>query len=126
LHHKFNAGVCLFRLKKYEEAIPVFQESQRDPKFRSQAAVYLGRAFHEAGFPDEAVDTLKTAIDEYQIKGDDKSKNMYYWYGRSLESKGDADAALKAYSQVAQWDFNFLDVQQRIKKLRNERKNPPA
>ena len=27
-------------------------------------------------------------------------------------------AAAKAYSQVAQWNFNYSDVQQRIKKLR--------
>jgi hypothetical protein len=27
-------------------------------------------------------------------------------------------AAIKAYSQVAQWDFNYRDVQGRIRRLR--------
>jgi hypothetical protein len=43
---------------------------------------------------------------------------MYYWYARALEEQGDIPASIKAYSQVAQWDFNFRDVQHRIKQLR--------
>jgi hypothetical protein len=43
---------------------------------------------------------------------------MHYWYGRALEEKGDTAAAVKNYSQVAQWDFNYKDVQTRIKALR--------
>ncbi len=46
---------------------------------------------------------------------------MYYWYGRSLETKGEIDLALKAYSQIAQWDFGYKDVQTRIKNLRSNR-----
>ena len=58
-------------------------------------------------------------IDDYVNKGDAKSKEMYYWYARSLEAQNDVQPALKAYSQVAQWDFNYRDVQGRIKKLRS-------
>jgi hypothetical protein len=72
----------------------------------------------EAGFMDEAADTLRDVIETYQLKGDAKSIDMYYWYGRALEAKGDVAAALKAYSQVAQWNFNYRDVQARIKNLR--------
>ena len=80
----------------------------------------LGRAFLEAGFADESVDTFKGVIDDYQLKGDDKSIEMTYWYGRSLEEKGDKPAAAKAYSQVAQWNFNYRDTQVRIKKMREK------
>jgi len=38
---------------------------------------------------DEAVDTFKALIEDYQVKGDDRSKLMYYWYGRSLEAHKD-------------------------------------
>jgi hypothetical protein len=74
----------------------------------------------EAGFMDEAVDTLHAVIEMYQLKGDAKSIDMTYTYGRALEAKGDVPAAIKAYSQVAQWDFNYRDVQARIKKLRSQ------
>jgi hypothetical protein len=43
---------------------------------------------------------------------------MYYWWGRALEQIGDRATAQKAFSQVAQWDFNYRDVQVRIKNLR--------
>ena len=37
---------------------------------------------------------------------------------RALEAKGDYATAIKQYSQVAQWNFNYRDVQARIKALR--------
>jgi hypothetical protein len=92
---------------------------RQDPKYRSEAGVILGRAFMKAGFMDEAVDTLREVTDAYQVKGDEKSIEMTYYYARSLEAKGETPLALKQYSQVAQWNFNYRDVQARIKNLRN-------
>src|SRR6185436_1179249 len=99
----------MFDLGQFSEAIPVFQNARRDPKFRVEATIALGRSFLEAGFSDEAVDTFKGLIDEYQLKGDDKSIEMTYWYGRSLEEKKDIPTAIKAYSSVAQLNFNYRD-----------------
>lgn len=115
---KYQAALRLVELKRYEEAIPALQEVRSDPKYRVEASIVLGRAFMDAGFADEAVDTFKDLIESYQIKGDDHAITMYYYYGRSLEAKNDVPAAIKAYSQVAQWKFAYRDVQQRIKKLR--------
>ena len=115
---RFNMAKNLFLLKRFDEAIPVFQNARQDPKYRGEASIYLGRAFMEAGFMDEAVDTLRDATEAYPVKGDPKSIEMTYYYGRSLEAKGDIPMALKSYSQVAQWNFNYRDVQVRIKALR--------
>ncbi len=115
---RYQIARRLFTLGRFNDAIPVFQHARNDPKFRIDAGVFLGRAFLESNFNDEAVDTLRGVLEEYPIKGDARSIDMNYWYGRSLEQKGDVPVALKAYSQVAQWDFNFRDVQARIKKLR--------
>ncbi len=49
---------------------------------------------------------------------------MYYWYGLATEQQGDHATALKAFSQVAQWDFNYRDVQARVKRLRGADKPP--
>jgi tetratricopeptide (TPR) repeat protein len=120
LSFKYEMAKRLFLLKRYDEAIPAFQTSRQDPKIRTDASTYLGRAFLEAGFVDEAVETLRGQIEDYQLKGDNRSKDMYYWYARALELHKDFPAAIKAYSQVAQWDFNYRDVQARIKKLRTQ------
>ena len=115
---RFNAAQRLFMLKRFDEAIPIFQNARQDPKYRIEASTLLGRAFMEAGFPDEAVDTLREASEAYQVKGDPKSIEMTYYFARALEAKGDTAAAIKQYSQVAQWNFNYRDVQVRIKSLR--------
>jgi tetratricopeptide (TPR) repeat protein len=116
---RFQVGSRLFLLGEYQDAIPILQQSRTDPKHRIPASIYLGRAFLHAGFADESVDTLKAAIEEYPGRGDEKSILMFYWYARALEEKKDRDPAIKAYSQVAQWNFNYGDVQTRIKRLRN-------
>jgi len=118
---RYAMALRLFALKRYDEAIPAFQHARQDPKVKTDASITLGRAFLEAGYVDEAIETLQAVIDEYQLKGDDKSKDMYYWQGRALQQKGNNDLAIKRYSQVAQWEFTYKDVQTRIKELRNGR-----
>lgn len=115
---RFEMGRRMFMLRQFQDVIPVFQQVRSDPKFRALAGTLLGQSFYEASFFDEAADTLKSVIDEYPAKGDEKSKNMTYWYGRALEAKGEGQTALKQYSLVAQWDFKYKDVQERVKSLR--------
>jgi len=115
---KFQAADRMFQLGQYGEAIPIFQQARNDPKFRVAATVGLARAFLDADFVDEAIDTLKDLIEGYEVKSDSKFTEMSYWYGRALEKKGDVQAALKAYSGVAMANFNYRDVQGRIKRLR--------
>jgi tetratricopeptide (TPR) repeat protein len=116
---RFHAAARMFALRRYDEAIPLLQQARQDPKIKTDATVTLGRAFLETGFVDEAIETLQGVIDEYELKGDDRSKLMNYWQGRALEEKGLFDQAIKRYSQVAQWEFKYKDVQQRIKNLRS-------
>jgi TolA-binding protein len=115
---KFDVATRTFLLGRFSDAIPAFQTVRSDPKYKYDASTLLGRSFLEAGYVDEAADTLRTIIEEYVNKGDPKSKEMYYWYARSMEQLGDRPTALKAYSQVAQWEFKYRDVQDRIKNLR--------
>jgi hypothetical protein len=117
---KYETGRRLFQLGDYTDAIPVLQQSQNDVKYREDSRLMLGRSFLEADFVDEAADTLRNLIEAYKIDGDDRAKEMYYWYARALEEKGDIPDALKAYSQIAQWDFGYRDVQGRIKTLRGK------
>lgn len=116
---RYDVATRLFALGRFADGIPVFQQVRQDPKYRTEASTILGRSFLEAGFVDEAADTLRGVIEEYVNKGDPKSLEMYYWWARAVEQQGDRAVALKAYSQVAQWSFNYRDVQARIKNLRS-------
>jgi len=128
---KFMIGERMFQLRRFDDAIPVLQQARADPKVKVNASIYLGQSFLESGFLDEAVETLKVALDEYNVKGDARSKDLHYWSGRATEFRGDDlaknnpqagktdwQAAMKLYSQVFQWDSQFRDVALRIKNLR--------
>ncbi len=115
---KYEMATRLFDLGRYPDAIPLLQQSVQDPKLRTDASIALGRAFLEADFLDEAVDTFKNLTESYQLTGDTKAKLIWYWYGRTLERRNDVPDAIKCYSKVAQWEFNYIDVQHRLKALR--------
>ncbi len=123
---RFEVAIRLYQLRRQEEAIPLLQQLRQDPKYRIDATIMLGKAFLEADFVDEAVDTLAGVLADYPAKGDAKSTDMTYVYGRALEQKKEIQSALKSYSQVAQYNFNYKDVQARIKKLKNDLQNPPG
>jgi len=115
--YKFEIANRHLTLEEYDLAIPLFQQAVNDPKLRTRATLNLGQAFLAAEYADEAVDTLAALVQSHQTR-DDFAKDLYYWFGRANEAKKDFAAALKAYSVVAQMDFNFRDVQKRIKDLR--------
>ncbi|MGN6626297.1 MAG: tetratricopeptide repeat protein [Tepidisphaeraceae bacterium] len=115
---KFEMARRLLQLHQYPEAIPLLQQAVQDPKQRNDATMELGKAFLAAEFYDEAVDTLKGLTEAYQVQGDARAKEIWYWYGRALEQRNDIPDAIKCYSKVTMWDFNFRDVQVRIKALR--------
>jgi len=118
LGYKYEMARRLVILQRYSEAIPLLQHARQDPKLRVDVTIELGKAFLAAEFLDEAIDTLKEMTETYQVAGDTKAKEIFYWYGRSLEARADIADAIKCFSRVTMWDFNYRDVQTRIKRLR--------
>lgn len=123
--YKYEVAKRLINLKRFTDAIPLLQQAVNDPKLRTVATLELGKTFLAADFPDEAVDTLKGLSESYpaMAAGDDTARQIMYWLGRSYETAGNTAEAIKAYSQLLKWDFNYLDTQVRMKRLRNP---PPS
>jgi len=117
---KFELGVRMWEAKRFDEAIVALQEAQQNPKHRVDAMLYLGRSFLIQGMLPEAVETLRRAIEDYDLapSGDKKSKDLHYWYGRSLEENGAASGAIEVYSKIIRWDIGFLDARKRLSDLR--------
>lgn len=118
--YKFEVANRLVLLKRFTDAIPLYQNAVNDPKLRTRATLNLGQTFLFAEFPDEAADTLKGLSETYPTlsTGDEIAKEIMYWLGRSYEEKNDKAEALKAFSMVVKWDFVYRDTQARMKKLR--------
>jgi tetratricopeptide (TPR) repeat protein len=118
LQAKYEYGVRLVRDKQYDEAIPFFQEAQRDPRHKISATDKIGYCFFMKGWFSDAIDVFTKAIESYAIKDDDVAKELRYNLARSYEEQGDRDKALEIFRKIAQLDFGFKDVRQRVDKLR--------
>ncbi|HEW79025.1 MAG TPA: tetratricopeptide repeat protein [Phycisphaerales bacterium] len=116
---KYEYGICLLRNKQYDDAIPLFQEAQKDPRHKILAMNRIGLCFFKKGWFADAIDVFTQAIDSYEIKDDATAKELRYNLASSYEQQGDAEKALEIYRKIAQLDFAYKDVRRRVDKLRN-------
>ena len=123
---RFDMGKRQLMLKQFDEAISSFQAARNDPKFRIKSLILLGRTFFEAGFLDEADETLSGLIRDYQNQDSDEYLDMLYMRGRVLEQKGMVAEAIRCYSTVFQKNSGYRDVSARIKRLRSGGQSAPG
>ena len=122
LEVKYEYGVRLIQNKRYDDAIPLFQEAQKDPRHKVTAMDKIGLCFFTKGWFADAIDIFTHAIDSHEIKDDSIAKELRYNLARSYEENGDTEKALDIYRKIAQLDFAYKDVRQRVDKLRNKGK----
>ena len=108
LRLKYRLGSVLFDAGEYDEAIPMLQAAQADPRSRVRGQLLMGRAFFEKGNHREAAEVLSDALKTYELT-DDTSKQLLYWLGRASEAAGNTDEAKAAYGKLLRQDYNFLD-----------------
>ncbi|MFA5251100.1 MAG: hypothetical protein WC454_00745 [Phycisphaerae bacterium] len=118
LRAKYEYGVRLVRYEKYDEAIPFFQEAQRDPRHKITAMDKIGFCFLMKGWFTDAIDVFTRAIDAYEIKDDSIAKDLRYNLARAYQEQGNTEKALEIYRKIAQLDFAYKDIRQQIDKLR--------
>ena len=123
---KYEYAVRLFQNERYDEAIPLLQEAQKDPRRTISAMNKIGLCFFFKGWLADAIDVFIRAIDSYEIKEDDVAKELRYNLGRAHEEQGDAGKALEIYRKLAQVDFAYKDVSQRVDRLRRKGAQPDA
>jgi tetratricopeptide (TPR) repeat protein len=120
LRAKYEYGVRLVRNEQYDEAIPLFQEAQRDPRHRVSATDKIGMCFFKKGWFTDAIDVFAQALDSYEVKDDSIAKEIRYNLARAYEEDGNDEKALEMYRKLAQLDFAFKDVRQRVGRLRKK------
>ena len=107
LSAKFDYGIRLVADKQYDEAIPLMQQAQRDPRRKIAAMSNVGLCFAEKGWLDDAIDIYNRAINSYEIKEDAVAKELRYNLAKAYEQQGDTDKALDVYRKIAQFDFAY-------------------
>ncbi|MHC4227580.1 MAG: tetratricopeptide repeat protein [Planctomycetota bacterium] len=126
LRAKFEYALRLVDNEQYNEAIPLLQDAQRDPRRKIAAMNKVGLCFAIKGWLDDAIDVYNKAINSYEIKDNAVAKELQYNLGRAYEQQGDADKALDVYRKIAQFDFAYKDVSERVDRLRGERDKPAS
>ncbi len=115
---KYEYGLRLLQNQRFNEAIPLFQEAQKDPRHKIAAMDKIGSCFFLKGWYADAVDVFARAIDAYEIKEDGLAKELRYNLARAYEEQGQKEKALDVYRRIAQLDFGYKDVSARVDRLR--------
>ncbi len=118
LKMKYEYAQCLVKNKRYDEAIPLFQDAQRDPRYKTTAMGKTGFCFFLKGWYSDAIDIFEQALAGCDVQDNTMAKDLRYNLARSYEEDGACEKALELYRKLAQLDFGFRDVRDRINKLR--------
>ncbi len=117
---KYEYGRCLIRAQQFDQAIPLFQEAQKDPKLHLAALDKTGLCFLLKGWNEDAIDIFQQALKASPSQEGPITKDIKYNLARAYESSGQIKEALELYRKLAQLDFNYKDVGQRIDILRKD------
>ncbi|MDP6634135.1 MAG: hypothetical protein QGG42_04515 [Phycisphaerae bacterium] len=124
---KYELGRRQYLAGAYDDAIASLQQAQRDPRRHLSAMSFLGQAFEAKGWMREASETYTRALETEMTE--DRAKELRYNLGGVLEKMGQLVPAREQFSAVAQADYNYKDVRQRLDSINKAIDNegqPPA
>ncbi len=122
---KFELGKLYFNAGMYQEAIPLFQKSQSENRYKASSLAMLGESFGKIGLTDPAIDTLKQALSTHSDENDDLGYKLRYSLMTMLMAKAETDADLstateaeKIASGIAMSRFDYMDIQDQYVKAK--------
>ena len=121
---KFEMGRRQFLSGLYDEAIASLQTAQRDPRRGLRARSLIGQAFVKKGWLGMAVETFEKALELEATE--EFTMELRYLLGDVLDNMGQFERAQEQFSTVAQIDYNYRDVRQRIENIRTRLSEPKA
>jgi hypothetical protein len=114
LRLKYVLGRALFEAEEYDEAIPLLQAGQGDPRSRNRCQYFIGRAFLAKGSPGQAAAVLQETLEHYELT-DDFSKELLYWLARAYEAAGSVAEAKDAFGRLLRQDYNYMNGDARVR-----------
>jgi tetratricopeptide (TPR) repeat protein len=83
-----------------------------------RARSLIGQAFTKKGWYREAAETFERALETELTE--ETSKEIRYFLGDVLQTMNELARAQEQFSMVAQVDYNYKDVRQRIEQIRQK------
>ena len=81
---------------------------------------HIGLCFFHKDWMNDAIDVFSQALEEREVKDDSMGKELRYNLARAYEAQGNTENALDIYRRIAQSDFGYRDVSERVARLRRE------
>ncbi|AEH44292.1 type II secretion system protein E [Thermodesulfatator indicus DSM 15286] len=101
----------------YEAALEVFENLLNEGSQNPEVYRGLAECLLELGRYDEAISTIKMALEIPDLILDDLAA-LYYLLGRAYESVNKIKEALDAYNKAYHYNTHYLDVAEKIEKLK--------
>jgi len=118
LKMKFDLGTRFVKIKKYAQAIPLFQVCVKDNRLETGALASLGKCFIAEKKGKLAIRQFEKAVESInQIDEPDLYKEIHYYLGRLLEEEGDKSTAEHHYTEVLAVDYEYKDTLSRMEGL---------
>ena len=118
LKMKFELGTRFVKIKKYAQAIPLFQVCVKDNRLETGALTSLGKCFIAEKKGKLAKRQFEKAVESIsQIDEPDLYKEVHYWLARLLEEEGDRSTAEHHYTEVLAVDYEYKDTLSRMEGL---------
>ena len=122
---RFELGRRLYELGEFDDAIAALQEAQGDARHRSRAQHLIGQCFLRQEWFEEAVESLRGAVEAYEFKDDDTHLSMRYdlmaaleAHARENEDLAAAEEASEHAKTIALKQLSFRDIRQKRDSIR--------
>ena len=123
-HCKYDLGLVMLELERFEEAMGQFQASKDEPKLRVRAGHRLGECFAAVGWHREAIGEFEEAIEATDATERDRELDIRYdlmvsliAHAREEESVELAKQALDICSGIARKNITYRDIRERRKEI---------
>lgn len=113
----YEEGMALRKEGHYTEAIVRFRQLTGHPSYALQAYAQIGICLRGQNKLAEAVVAFRKALGTQAAQLDQRTINVHYLLGRTLEDLGRMSEAVSAYRRVQRLDPNYKDVAARLDSL---------
>jgi tetratricopeptide (TPR) repeat protein len=117
LETHYHLGIAYKEMELIDHAIVEFETASADKERRFDCLVMLGMCFMEKEEYDKAINYFNDASRVKNLSREEIIR-LQYRLGQAYENNGMNQEALNAYHQVIDLDSSFLDVRNRIERLK--------
>jgi len=115
---KFDLAKRFQRLKRWGEAIPLFQQASLDPRLEVEALVALGKCFLQDNKAQLAQKQFIKALPKISSEENPGTfKDLHYYLARIYEQAKKNEKAEDHYGEILAIDYDYKDVLARMEKM---------